>query len=397
MSQLLAEQIVEVDLPPDLNALLEQFENGWRTRNAAGVAALFTADGVMQIGRDWQRSPSGIHLSLLGRGANVRFHPQAFDRDTTLAYIAGSYGGNSEPPPGDRGRFMFALRRSSGGPWRLSAATLTDLPPETRVPATTVDQLIGQLDAAGIRQAVLLSWAYQFGAVNRQPAGEREKVRAENIWTAEQATRYPDRLVAFCSLNPLKDYALDELDLCMRDSRFAGLKLHFTTAGVDLRNAQHVSKLRTVFRTANSRRFPIVIHMRTLDPGYGAPDAEVMLNQTLPEAPDSVVHIAHLAGWGGYGAETDQALGVFANAAAAKDRRVSNLYFDVAVVVPGASPETKATIARRIRQIGLTRMLFAIDGPVTGEPWEQFLTLPLDEGEMRTIAANLAPYMQRRR
>jgi predicted TIM-barrel fold metal-dependent hydrolase len=292
---------------------------------------------------------------------------------------------------------MLALRRSTGGPWRVAAATLTDLPAETREPATTVEQLVAQLDAAGIRHAVLLSWAYQFGAVNRQPEDELAKVRAENIWTAEQAARFPDRLVSFCSLNPLKDYASDELDRCLRDNRMAGLKLHFTTAGVDLKDVQHVSRLRAIFRSANMRRFPIVLHMRTLDPSYGRPDAEVMLNEILPEAPDTVVHIAHLAGWGGYGAETDAALDVFAAAAAAGDPRVANLYFDVAAVVGGSSAETKATIVRRIRQLGVTRILFAIDGPVTKEPWDLFRTLPLDEAELRTIAGNRAPYLQRAR
>jgi predicted TIM-barrel fold metal-dependent hydrolase len=76
---------------------------------------------------------------------------------------------------------------------------------------------------------------------------------------------------------------------------------------------------------------------------------------------------------------------------------VANLYFDVAAVVGGSSAETKATIVRRIRQLGVTRILFAIDGPVTKEPWDLFRTLPLDEAELRTIAGNRAPYLQRAR
>jgi predicted TIM-barrel fold metal-dependent hydrolase len=394
MTQLLGEHIPPIALPADLQLVLEAFESHWRARNAGALASLFTPDGVMQVGRDWQRGPAGIHLTLLGRGGNVRFHPQSFGSDTGLGYIAGSYAGNTEAPPGDRGRFMLALRRSGGGPWRIADATFIDLPAETRVPATTVDELVAQLDAAGIRQGALLSWAYQFGAVNRQPADERAKVRAENVWTAEQAARFPDRLVSFCSLNPLKDYALEELGLCMADARNTGFKLHFTTAGVDLRDSRHVAQLLALFRAANARRFPVVIHMRTLDPEYGRLDAEVMLEELLPAMPDTVVHIAHLAGWGGYGAETDAALGVFADAAAAGDPRVANLLLDVAAVVAGASGETKATVARRIRQMGVTRILFAIDGPVSKEPWDLFRTLPLNEAEIRTIAGNLAPYMR---
>ena len=39
-------------------------------------------------------------------------------------------------------------------------------------------------------------------------------VKAENDWTAQQVAQYPDRLRAFCSVNPLKPYALDEVARC---------------------------------------------------------------------------------------------------------------------------------------------------------------------------------------
>ena len=75
------------------------------------------------------------------------------------------------------------------------------------------------LDAAGIRKALVLSLAYQYGNPNR-PAVENEyqKVKAENDWTSEQVAQYPDRLVGFCSINPLKDYALEEIARCGKTS-----------------------------------------------------------------------------------------------------------------------------------------------------------------------------------
>jgi len=328
----------------------------------------------MQVGRDWKQGPAGIHLALLGRGGRIRFHAQTFGAGATHGYIAGSYAGDADVPPGDLGRFLLALERTAGGPWRLSAASLNNLPAEVRTPATTVDELVEQLDAAGIRHAAVLSWAYQFGGVGRRVTDEAAKVRAENDWTAEQVARFRDRLVGLCSFNPLKPYALDELDRCMRDSRLAGVKLHFTTAGIDLRNPEHVARLRAVFRAANARRFPIVVHLRTLDPAYGRPDAEVFLDEVVTEASHSGVYIAHLAGWGGYGPETDAAMEVFANAAAAGDPRTKNLYFDLSgVVSPDAPDDLKELLVRRIRQVGTDRILFAIDGPVTGEPWPPYL------------------------
>ena len=90
--------------------------------------------------------------------------------------------------------------------------------------AVTADQLIAELDAASVRRAAVLSVAYWFDSPLRVPEIEEEyaKVRAENDWVAAQAARYPDRLAAFFSFNPLKDHALDEIERCTQNQRFKG-------------------------------------------------------------------------------------------------------------------------------------------------------------------------------
>ena len=87
------------------------------------------------------------------------------------------------------------------------------------------------LDDAGIRRAVVLSDAYYFDSP-KLSANSVEKVRAENDWTAQQVASFPDRLVAFCSFNPLNDHALAELERCAASGRFAGIKLHFGMSNV---------------------------------------------------------------------------------------------------------------------------------------------------------------------
>src|SRR5437773_1217832 len=94
--------------------------------------------------------------------------------------------------------------------------------------------LIALLDSAGIRRALVLSVAYQFGNPNK-PAVEDEyaQVKAENDWTSEQVARFPDRLRGFCGFNPLRDYALQELARCARDPHLRnGIKLHFGNSDV---------------------------------------------------------------------------------------------------------------------------------------------------------------------
>jgi hypothetical protein len=54
--------------------------------------------------------------------------------------------------------------------------------------ALSADELIAQMDEAGIRRAVILSIAYQFGNPSRPPIdNEHERVKEENDWTREQA------------------------------------------------------------------------------------------------------------------------------------------------------------------------------------------------------------------
>ena len=95
----------------------------------------------------------------------------------------------------------------------------------------TIDaaQLVALLDSAGIQRAVVLSTAYQYSNPNRPAVpNEYEHVRAENDWTSREVARFPDRLRGFCSVNPLKDYALEEIARCAKDANLRlGLKLHF--------------------------------------------------------------------------------------------------------------------------------------------------------------------------
>jgi predicted TIM-barrel fold metal-dependent hydrolase len=82
--------------------------------------------------------------------------------------------------------------------------------------------LIAQLDAAGIERAVVLSVAYSFSNPNKPGVpDEYAQVVAENNWTSAQVARYPDRLIGFCSVNPLRAYAIKEIARCAKDANLA--------------------------------------------------------------------------------------------------------------------------------------------------------------------------------
>ena len=267
-------------------------------------------------------------------------------------------------------------------------------------------RLVALLDEAGIRRAVVLSVAYQFSNPNRAPIeNEYARVKEENDWTSREVARFPDRLLGFCSVNPLKDYALEEIARCAQDPQLRhGLKMHFGNSDVLLDNPDHLARVKAVFAAANQRKMAIIVHMRpsvTRKREYGEPYARRFLEELLPAAPDVPVQIAHLAGAGSYApGPVDDALGVFATAIARKDARVKRLYVDASGIA-GLGPwkESAALIARRIRDIGVDRILYGSDGAGGGnlEPkaaWAAFRELPLTEAEFTTIANNVAPYLR---
>jgi uncharacterized protein len=262
--------------------------------------------------------------------------------------------------------------------------------------------LIAQLDAVGIERAVVLSVAYAYGDPRRQVADEYARVREENDWTVAQAARFPDRLIAFCGVSPLREYAVEEVQRCARDLNAPGIKLHFGNSDVDLHDQEHVRLVARVFEAANALRGPIVVHLRTRSQSYGRPEAEVFLERILAEAPDVPVQVAHFAGSGpGYPRSADDAMSVFSEAIATNDARVQRLYFDVTTIVTrSTSAENAALVAQRIREIGAQRVLFGTDlsigpNPPPLEAWSAFRELvPLSEDELRTIADNIAPYLR---
>ena len=259
--------------------------------------------------------------------------------------------------------------------------------------------LVAMLDAAGIRRAVVLSNAFRYGDPRLPPdPGEYARVMAENDWTAGEAAKYPKRLVAYCSFNPLKDYALGELGRCARAKRFGrGIKLQFGSSDVDLDDPVDVALLRRVFRAANANQMDIVVHLRTArGRGYGAAQARVVIDELLAAAPDVRVQIAHLAGGGGgaLDARAEEVLGVFEEAFARREPLVKNLVFDLSGAVGGEGwPARAPVVARHVRALGIAHVVFGSDGGDPTDPPAKavvaaYRQLPLSKPEFSLLDAN---------
>ena len=390
--------LAPIQLPTDLDRLLRRRE---KVSGAPPTGDLFTEDAIiqeLQEGR-WQRGRQKIDLFLGFMDRNLRYVPSAFAVDGDVAWVAGTIRQGTSTD--ETLNFVLGLKKS-GEAWQIASEIFTLIPTPPYGKPVLADQLVEELDDAGIRRAVVLSTAYWYGDPRHAftPAEAEAKTRADNDWTVAQVSKYPGRLVAFCGVSPLAEYAPREIARCAKLPLVKGIKTHFANAGVDLKNPDHVARVKRFFRAANENRMAVVVHGRTR--GQFLPEhARIILDEILPVAPDIPIQIAHMGSSSG---QPDENTAVFADAIVAKDPRVKNVTFDITQTVltdASQSAEQLATIAAALRRIGLERIFFGTDmtlpaggNPPPREHWKAVRKLPLTDAELRVLASNVPPYMK---
>jgi predicted TIM-barrel fold metal-dependent hydrolase len=268
--------------------------------------------------------------------------------------------------------------------------------PIVKLPERDGAALVRELDAAGIERAVVLSVGYSFADERKALTDPDRLTREQNDWTSAEVTRNAPRLIGFCSANPLRPVALEELERCLGLPGMTGIKIHLGNAGITLRDPAHLARMQEVFALAQRLHAPVLIHMRARGgTNYGAEDAQLFLDKIVPTAPGIEIIIAHLGASGpGYGSQHDEVMAVFGAAAERKDPRMDNLYFDVSSnVTDEITPADAALVVQRIRQVGPKRVLYGSDLSAPGgsirQGWEIFRTkLPLTPAELQQIVNN---------
>lgn len=264
--------------------------------------------------------------------------------------------------------------------------------PEVFTRPLTVDDLLTDMDAAGVRRAFLMSTAYLAESPMMVPARHDapDLIRAANDFTVDLARSHPDRLSAFVSVNPLTPTALPEIARWADDPFAAGVKLHLTNSDVDLRDPDDVAALARVFRAAAAGEMTIMIHMRTRAEDYGAKDVGIFLDQVLPQAQGVPVMIAHSGGWGGLDDNTWAAMTAFAEALEEHPETSRSLSFDLAQVFDAETSEADLLrLVALMRRIGIDRFVAGSDWPFSG-PLNAYLNdffarLPLTPAEAERI------------
>ena len=269
--------------------------------------------------------------------------------------------------------------------------------PDEALPAQAA---IRALDEATLGKGAILSLAYWFGMpeVADTRFNDPGLVRAENQFVANEVSRYPDRLVGFFSINPLSDYAVDEVRYWAEQGGLSGLKLHLANSAFEFGNADHMARLGAVIDVMNDHGMPVIIHLRNRDPDYGYEHAAMFIRQVARHAPAVTFQLAHMAGWGGYDEGTDSAAQAFLDAIESGDLARDRVWFDVAAVVEEEMSEPVLAMLRdRMRTIGFDRLLFASDwDEMEPERYTKTLRnhLGLSDEEMRQLLDNVAPYFR---
>jgi predicted TIM-barrel fold metal-dependent hydrolase len=157
----------------------------------------------------------------------------------------------------------------------------------------SAERILSLLNEGMLDRAFVVSGAYILGMDGIEGPDEYNDVKKENNYLAIQCAKYPEGLIGFFSVNPLKEYAIEEVDRCYDELKLPGLKLHFANSNVDLNNPEHLAKIQELFSHTAKRGIPILLHFRNDSPEFGKKDAEILINEVIAKTPGIKLQIAH--------------------------------------------------------------------------------------------------------
>ncbi len=267
----------------------------------------------------------------------------------------------------------------------LMSPALTEAIGGPGLPAPDADDLIAHLDEGNVERAVVLSLAYF-------PELDDDGARAENDFTAAEVAKYPERLIGFCGIDPLRDMALSEIDRCVDELGMTGLKIHLPASGVDVEVEEQVAALAAVFDRAAERELPVLMHAGS---PLGLPlDADGLANVAtiIASHPTVPLTFAHCTN------DADRSeIDVWIEGMAQGLFNVDNMYVDTSSCLEhfkDAPDSVKEHMVWRLREWGIERVLYASDYmrlsyPETpAEALETISSFPFTQEELDIILTN---------
>lgn len=109
-----------IELPPDLDRVLRDYERGWQAGDEQALAQLFVPDGFVPSRQGWVRGRNAIADDYQNGSGDLRLRAIGYGTQNSMGYIIGAYN-YGEPAPGamDRGNFVLVLQRDASGKWMI--------------------------------------------------------------------------------------------------------------------------------------------------------------------------------------------------------------------------------------------------------------------------------------
>lgn len=270
------------------------------------------------------------------------------------------------------------------------------------IPFSRADEYYSDIDVilknAGAHRLDLISMAHvlsseEFGGFKN----ERELVEHENSYVAAARDKFPNKVRAFCSVDPLRDYALEELERCRTQLRVDGIKLHHNANQVYLTVPEHLAKVKRVFEFAAQHKMPILMHFDNSHRRFGERDVGLLVDEILRDLKPVRLTIAHFGTSGGFNSRTKGVIDAFRfRLRTAPWLNKHKITFDISAValdkdsegVPKLTDAHFDELSIYIRRLGPERISFGTDYPLyTPSEYVNILRtrLGLSEAELALI------------
>lgn len=204
----------------------------------------------------------------------------------------------------------------------------------------TGPELIQRMDRAGVDKAVMFPFIEQ----------------PDNDFIAQEAAKFPDRLIGFACVNPWTKNAVSEIERAVKELKLKGLKLHPVLHGFGMDNH---SLMDPIFEKCQELKIPILAH-GCGDNAFSMPHQFEEMAKTFPKVTLIMAHA-------GFMQATDQAR------RAAK--RCPNIILDM-------TSTTSTEVAMGIEAIGPERIVMGSDTP--------FMDLEVEMLKMKLVAPDPA-------
>lgn len=220
----------------------------------------------------------------------------------------------------------------------------------------------------------LISMAYLFGNPEFGKVEDvRKAVEAENDFAAAAKSTDPQNIKAFCGIDPLRDFALEEAKRCFEKLKIDGLKLHFNASQIYLTEPEHLEKVRPIFTFAAENGLPVLLHFDNSHPKFGETDVNLLVDEILLKIKPVKLVLAHFGTSGGFSDKTKKVLSAFIKRLKEEPKLAQHsVLFDISAValdkdtdgVSKLSDEQFLEVKEYAGKLGFDKIVFGTDYPL---------------------------------